>query len=120
MTTPECICGEINARNCPVHQNNKNNREWDRGAAIEQAKHEDSDGYFGFLSGAEWQFEQDQIALKELERNFKDVKEQLRIATEALADIESSPELTRTLVGVSVQQFARSVVEEIAKTGKGK
>lgn len=33
--------------------------EYDKQAAIEQAKHEDSDGYFGFLAGAEWQHAQD-------------------------------------------------------------
>lgn len=29
--------------------------EYSRADAIDQAKHEDSDGYFGFLTGAEWQ-----------------------------------------------------------------
>jgi hypothetical protein len=32
--------------------------EFNKAAAIDQAKHEDSDGYFGFLTGSEWQHEQ--------------------------------------------------------------
>lgn len=27
MTSPNCICGEINARNCPVHQGNEGKME---------------------------------------------------------------------------------------------
>lgn len=43
--------------------------EFPKQAAIDQAKHEDSDGYFGFLTGAEWQFERDriQIAMRNLQ-----------------------------------------------------
>lgn len=30
--------------------------DYDKTAVVDQAKHEDSDGYFGFLSGSEWQY----------------------------------------------------------------
>lgn len=32
--------------------------EFDDDAVRNQAKHEDSDGYFGFILGAQWQYEQ--------------------------------------------------------------
>lgn len=40
-------------------------------AAIDQAKHEDSDGYFGFMSGAEWQHQQNEAVIAELERKLQ-------------------------------------------------
>jgi len=43
----------------------------------DQAKHEDSDGYFGFLTGAEWMY-------AELEPELTRLKEKLEIAEKAL------------------------------------
>lgn len=51
---------------------------WDKQCVVEEAKHEDSDGYFGFLTGAEWQHSQ---LLPIIEALLQD-RERLRVALE--------------------------------------
>ncbi len=47
---------------------------WNKEAATEQAKHEDSDGYFGFLAGAEWQHSQDRARIGLAERTLEEIE----------------------------------------------
>jgi hypothetical protein len=52
--------------------------EFDKNKAINQAKHEDSDGYFGFLSGAEWQHQQNAATIATLEAKVKELEQKLK------------------------------------------
>ena len=47
---------------------------FDRQAAIDQAKHEDSDIYFRFISGAEWQHQQSAIKISALKRRIEELE----------------------------------------------
>lgn len=70
---------------------------FDKQAAIEQAKHEDSDGYFGFLTGAEWQFERDKarIELAEKERDAARSDDELHASVDYWAERGKSAERER-------------------------
>ena len=53
---------------------------WDKQCVVEEAKHEDSDGYFGFLTGAEWQHSK---LIPIIEALLQD-RERLRVALETV------------------------------------
>lgn len=56
-------------------------------AAIEQAKHEDSDGYFGFLTGAKWQYSQLSVLIGAKDARIAELEEKLYELTERLEQL---------------------------------
>lgn len=72
----------------PKEGENLNALEFDEEKAIERAKHEDSEGYFGFLTGAEWQHAQDKIIYDKL---IQVIREQ-RVALNDICESDDSYE----------------------------
>lgn len=104
---------------------------FDEKAAIEQAKHEDSDGYFGFLSGAEWQFAQMQSAMAEKdamlehsEQGFRVCRQQLELERAKVQKLEEDHKLIMESVErqrqLNDKQFAekKDLISALEKIGE--
>lgn len=83
--------------------------EFDKPAAIEQAKHEDSDGYFGFLTGAEWQHQQMRAQLEAHRQLAKDCQHEMRMQITAIKRLTNERDAL-----AAIEQLYRQFIE-----GKG-
>lgn len=121
--TDQCICGEINARNCPVHQEQSQSAEFDveavRAAAFNtwpECPEEIGPAYVGgFEAGARWQWEQTKSREVELHRGIWATDQKAKILIEIIRGLYKS--VTENCYDATDVGAIQSADAELAKLG---
>jgi hypothetical protein len=82
---------------------------FDKAAAIDRAKHEDSDGYLGFLSGSEWQHSQDAANISALQIRVEELEETVIPPTQYLDALRALSDAKEFLHKIEIDKLRLSV-----------